>query len=340
MQKDVKNYLGIDVSKSWFDVSLMAVIDHQKQTMLTERFDNTVEGIGQFDKWLISKAVTFNADSLLVIENTGVYHRLLWEYCSVNDLPLHIGNAAQIKWSLGITRGKNDKIDSKRLCAYASKNADELKATPALDPVFIKLKDLVTSRSRLISQLNSIKVYLGELKLSNDKGVHKIMEQAHKAAVDGLKKSIRHIEAEIVQIIKKDVAIQKNYDLLISVPGIGHVTAVYIICCTNNFVNKITGKQFASYAGVVPFGNTSGSSIKGRNKVHKMANKDLKKLLHMGAVSAIRNHPEFKQYYERKKAEGKHSMLIINAIRNKIALRAVAVIKNQTEYVDNYKKAA
>jgi transposase len=40
MEKSVKFYLGIDVSKSWFDLSMMAVIDHQKQAVLTARFEN------------------------------------------------------------------------------------------------------------------------------------------------------------------------------------------------------------------------------------------------------------------------------------------------------------
>jgi len=106
---------------------------------------------------------------------------------------------------------------------------------------------------------------------------------------------------------------------LITVPGIGHLVAVYLLCCTNNFAVKITDKQLASYAGVVPFGHTSGSSIRARNKVHEMANKDLKKLLHLSSMSAIRTYPEFRQYYKQKKAEGKHSMSILNAIRNKIA---------------------
>jgi transposase len=71
-----------------------------------------------------------------------------------------------------------------------------------------------------------------------------------------------------------------------------------------------------------------------------MANKDLKKLLHMGAISAITHYPEFKDYYERKVTEGKHAQSVINAVRSKIALRAVAVINNQAKYVNNYKKAA
>jgi transposase len=291
-------------------------------------------------KWLKKNKVSFDENSLLVIENTGIYHRLVWDYCSKHGLPLYIGNATHIKYSFGIARGKNDKIDSERLCTYAFKNADELKATPVLNPVFVKLKDMMTARSRLLAQQNSIKVYLKELKLSNSKETQQIIEQAHQAALEGLKQSLKTVEQQIQQMIQQDAAIKNNYELLRTVPGIGHLTAVYLICCTNNFICKITGKQLASYAGVAPFSNTSGTSIKGRDKVHKMANKDLKKLLHMGAISAITHYPEFKDYYERKVKEGKHEQSVINAIRSKIALRAVAVINNQEKYVNKYKKAA
>jgi len=95
----------------------------------------------------------------------------------------------------------------------------------------------------------------------------------------------------------------------------------------------------ASYAGVAPFGNSSGSSIKKPQKVHKMANKELKKILHMGAMSVIHCNPEMKQYYDRKMAEGKHALGVINAVKNKLVLRAVAVIKSQRPYVDNFVKS-
>jgi transposase len=340
MKNEVKFYLGMDVSKLWADISVMSVVNHEKKPAITERFDNDAAGMKTLGKWLKKHHVGFDENSLLVIENTGVYHRLVWEYCSTHGLPLYIGNATHIKWSFGIARGKNDKIDSQRLCAYAFKNREELKATPVLSAVFLRLKDMMTARSRLLAQKNSIEVYLGELKLSNSRATQLILEQAHKAALEGIKKSIKIVEEQIHQIIKENTAIKTNYDLLVSVPAIGHLTAVYLICCTNNFSGKVTGKQLASYAGVAPFENTSGSSIKGRSKVHKMANKDLKKLLSMCALTAIRIYPEFRNYYERKVKEGKHEQAVLNAIKSKLALRAVAVINKQEKYVDNYKKAA
>src|SRR5690606_37092542 len=235
---------------------------------------------------------------------------------------------------------KSDVTDSQRLCTYCYKHAEDLKATPVLNPVFLKLKDLMTARSRLLAQITSMKVYLNELKLSNDKQIQRMMQKAHQAAINGLKKSIAEIEKQIRQTITEHAHIQRNYNLLISIPGIGHLTAAYLISWTNNFEGYITGKQLASYAGVVPFSNTSGTSIRGRNKVHKMANKELKKLLHLGAMAAVKNYPEFRHYYDRKKAEGKHPVCILNAVRNKLALRVVAVVKTRRESVDNFKSAA
>jgi transposase len=340
MQTEKKSFIGIDVSKLWIDLSMLMITGGIKQDMITHRFDNNVEGLKLLSQWLKGYKVPFNDNTLVVIENTGIYHRLIWQYCSEKGLSLHIGNAAGIKWSLGIARGKDDITDSQRLCSYCYRHADELKATPVLDPVLLQLKDLMRARTRMITQISSTSVYLKELKLSNSKEVQKAIEKAHQSALEGMKKSLDLIEQQIIKIVAEHEAINKNYRLLKTVPGIGHITAIYIICCTANFASKISGKQLACYAGVVPFEHSSGSSIKGKKKVHKMANKDLKKLLHMGARSVATHHPEFKSYYERKVKEGKHDLAIINAIRNKIILRAVAVIKKQTNYVDNYKKAA
>lgn len=340
MTNKVNCYLGIDVSKLWFDLSLMKVIDHVKQAVVTVRFDNNEAGITKMNKLLLQHEVPFNDHSLLVIENTGIYHRLLWNYCSHHNLPIYIGNAAHIKWSFGIARGKNDVIDSKRLCDYCYKQAEDLKATAPLDSVLVGLKDLMTLRSMLIRQKNAQKVYLNELKSTNSKDYQKVLEKASEAALKGLETSIAALEKQMHKVITGNKNIEANYNLLISVPGIGNIIATYLICCTNNFGGKVSGKQLASYAGVVPFAETSGSSVRGKNKVHKMANKELKALLYMAALSCLQHYPEFKDYYNRKLTEGKNKRSVINAIKNKLLLRAVAVIDKQQPYVENIKIAA
>lgn len=340
MQTKGKCFIGIDVSKLWFDVSMIILIGQERQGVFTQRFDNNVSGFKKLTQWFKLHKVPMDDNTLVVIENTGIYHRMIWEYCSTKSLPICIVNAAQIKWSLGITRGKDDVTDSQRLCNYCYRHADELKASALLDPVILQLKDLMTSRTRLLAQINSTKSYLKELKHFNNKEVQTMMEQVHKSALSGMKKSLMLIEEQIKKVVGQNAAIKKNYDLLLTVPGVGRITAIYVICCTANFASRISGKQLACYAGVVPFENKSGSSIKGKNKVHKMANKELKRLLFMGARSIVQHNPEFRQYYERKEQEGKHHLAILNAVKNKIVLRLVAVVNNQRKYVDNYKKAA
>ena len=124
------------------------------------------------------------------------------------------------------------------------------------------------------------------------------------------------------------------------IPGIGHITAIYLIGCTANFAGSPSGKQLACYAGVAPFEHSSGISIKGKTRIHRMANKELKKLLHLCALSAIQYKQELKTYYHRKKDEGKHSMAVLNAVRNKIILRVAAVVKSQMPFKNNYKIVA
>ncbi len=270
---------ALAVSKAFFDAALMPVINHQKQTVETAHFENTELGLRAFEKWLKKNKVSFDQNTVLVIENSGtppagIYHRLIWAFCNKINLQIHIGNAAHIKWSFGIARGKNDEIDAIRLCKYACKESDELKMSKPLNPKLMQLKDLQTSRTRLLSQKNTNETYLKELNDINDKATQKALEQVYKTAIEGLKKSIIAIEKLIKDLIESDDVLQKSYDLLLSVPGIGNITAIYLIVCTNNFVGNISGKQLASYAGVAPFGNSSGISIKKREKVHKMANKE------------------------------------------------------------------
>ena len=285
--------------------------------------------------------VPLSDETIIVIENTGIYHRLLWQFFSSLNIDLCIENAAQVKWSLGIARGKNDKVDSRRLALYAVRNADRLKPTPALHAAVMPLKDLLAVRNKLIVQTRSFETALKELKqvgtsVADTAALKKILQPALK----GLQQSCKQAEQKIKDVLRQDEAVYKTYKLLNTIPGIGHITAVYLICCSNMFTMCSSGKQLACYAGVVPFDYQSGISIKGKHHVHKMANKELKRLLHMCALTSIQNYPEFKEYYNRKKQEGKHAMSILNAIKNKLVLRAFAVVKNERPYVDNYTKVA
>ena len=117
-------------------------------------------------------------------------------------------------------------------------------------------------------------------------------------------------------------------------------TAVYLIISTKGFDAFDNWRQLACYAGVAPFPYQSGTSIHGRNKVHPLADKKLKSLLNMCAIVAVRYDKELKEYYERKVAEGKPKMLVINNVRCKLLARVFAVVNRKTPFVDTYRFAS
>ena len=336
-----KYFIGIDVSKHTLDVAFIIYNNATLSQPVWKQFANTPAGLKQMQQWLAGMHVPLSGETIIVIENTGIYHRLLWQFFSSLNIDVCIENAAQVKWSLGIARGKNDKVDSRRLALYAVRYADRLKPTPPLHCSIMALKDLLMVRNKLIVQTRSFETALKELKQASTSSIEtSSLKKLLQPALKGLQQSLKQTEQKIKDVLKQDAAVYRTYKLLNTIPGIGHVTAVYLICCSNMFTLCSSGKQLACYAGVVPFGHTSGTSIKGKHHVHKMANKELKRLLHMCALTSIKNYPEFKDYYERKKQEGKHAMSILNAIKNKLVLRAFAVVKNERPYVDNYTKAA
>lgn len=330
-----KYFIGIDVSKQTLDVAFILVEGEHKTSPVWKVFDNNDPGLSCMKKWLQKNNIPFNDDTLFVIENTGLYHRLLVNFCNRHSLQLCIENGAQVKWSLGIARGKSDKVDSRRLATYAVRFADRLKPAAALYEGIQAIKDLVTLRNRHMVQLSALRTHLKELKATTNTQAVKELEKIHVPLLAAMKDAIKKIEATIIKTILANDLTKKQYHLLLSVPCIGPVTATYLIACTNAFTACGSGKQLACYCGVVPFEYQSGISIKGKHHVHKMANKNLKALLHLCAISAIKYVQEIKDYFNRKVQEGKHRMSVINAIRNKLVLRVFAVIRNDRPFVQN-----
>lgn len=148
------------------------------------------------------------------------------------------------------------------------------------------------------------------------------------------------IEDKIKQIIQSNEDLQKQVTLIKSVPGIGNQTSLYFIIATKGFTAFQNWRKFACYSGVAPFEYSSGSSIKGRTKVNHLADKKMKSLLQMCAMTSMKYDAQLKEYYHKKKTEGKHSMLILNNIRCKLISRVFAVINRQTPYINTYKFAS
>ena len=165
---------------------------------------------------------------------------------------------------------------------------------------------------------------------------NKLMKASSLNTIKGLKKDLEILETKIMRLIKSDNQLLNQYKIVTSVDGVGPITAMNMIVVTNEFKDISEAKKFACYAGVVPFQYTSGTSVNSKAKVSKMANHQMKTLLHMAALSSIQMKGDLQNFYLRKIEEGKNKMSIINAIRNKIVLRVFACVNNNRMYQKNY----
>ncbi len=153
--------------------------------------------------------------------------------------------------------------------------------------------------------------------------------------MDVLDISIKDIEDEIMEIINSVSELKRNYDLCVSIKGIGQVTTCDLIIKTSNFKTIYTARKAASYAGICPFPNESGKMIK-KSRVSKMGDKSLKTLLYLCAKTACQHNKEYKLYYQKKQMEGKPHYLILNNVANKLLRTIYSVINSGVTYDPNY----
>lgn len=336
MKKEIENqksYIGIDVSKLTIDVCIITAQGEQDY----QQFENTAKDFKSMELWLNKKSYFCYQEALFCMEHTGLYTRELVSFLLQRESKVWMESALHLKRSMGMTRGKNDKVDSYRIARYAMTNNDKAVLLKLSSGTLLKLKDLMANRERLSKNYQSLKIATQEL-VRVDKSIGKELMKLNDAALKGILKSKVKVEKRMLQLINEDEELKTLFSLITSVKCVGDVLATELIVYTNGFTRMNNTRQLACYCGIAPFEHSSGTSVRGRIGTSNFANMKLKSTLHMAAVSATRYVPDIKLYYERKVGEGKHKMAVINAIRNKLIQRIMAIVKRGTPYQENYSK--
>ena len=201
------------------------------------------------------------------------------------------------------------------------------------------IKNTGTSYPPLVGIKVQLEVPIAESEEFIEESIRKQMIKHCRKTLKAVSEDINKIENEIDELVKGDERLNAQMQWATSVPGIGKITAMHMIISTGEFERISESKKFACYSGVAPFKHTSGTSVRGRTRVSKLANMTMKKLLHLAAMSAIQCCEELKAFYQRKVAEGKNKMSVINAVRNKLISRVFSCIKNKRMYQKVYQHA-
>ncbi len=317
--------MGMDVSKKTLDCHLFV------QQKSLSAVSNDSKGFKTIKNWL--KKEVKQLDGLLVVmEYTGIYTYQVEWFLEQQKIQFVKRPALDIKRSLGMVRGKSDKIDAKFISKYGWMRKEELQPMSVLSDTQLELQQLMSHRDKLVADHASYQSKLKELVLQMGKKANKKMIASMNLVMEVLKKQIKEAEKSIKELISSEQALEMNYDLACSVTGIGFATGVHLLIATENFTRFSDVRKLICYCGVAPFEHSSGTSIRGKVRVSHLANKKLKSLLTMAALSAIQHDPELKAKYEQKVKEGKAKMCVINIIRAKLIERVFAVIKKQKPY--------
>ena len=321
-------FVGCDMSKDFFDV---AFYDGKRPVYLGQ-YDNNIEGFEQAIDLLKEKTDLSASSWFVCFENTGVYSKALLEWLISQGIPCREENPLKISKSLGLRRGKNDKIDAQDICTYVYEKRDSIETSSLPKELIVKLKMLLSRRDLLVKQKVALEVSLKEQKVALAPDFYETLAKGNDQLIQTYKEGIAQINFMIEEVIGEDPHAKINHQLAQSVVGIGKVTSAFIIAFTQNYSSFTDPRKFACYSGIAPFSNQSGKR-KGKTKVSPMANKRIKSLLSNGVIAAIQHDPQIKLYFQRKRAEGKEYGVVVNAIKNKLVQRVFSVINRQSPYV-------
>jgi len=331
MKKNV--FIGIDVSKEKLDIYIYGFNYHFIVS-------NDTKGLVKLLETSCEITECKSSNFFICFENTGKYSKMLSVFLHTQEITFIMEPALRIKKSLGMARGKNDKVDSKRIALYVYEKRESLEPTILPGEKVEKIKSLLSLREKLIKHRTAYKNGISDLNDCYQEGETKLIKDVQQRLIVNINQEIKKIENEINCIIESDLKMQNNFNLITTITGIGKINAYFLIAYTANFTLFKNARAFACYCGIAPFDNSSGK-YSGNTKVHHFANKQLKTLLNMAATSAIKTNGELKEYYNKRVLVlGKNKRSTINIIRNKIVYRVFAVVSRGTPYVNLYKFAA
>jgi transposase len=277
---------------------------------------------------------------LICFENTGYYSLQLSFFLFEKGFDYVQEHALQIKRSIGFRRGKSDRSDAEDIARYAWLNRESIRLSKPPSKLLLKLQQIKTTRELLVKQTVAIKNQIQAFKVTGDRDVSGVACRSLNRVLGTLDNQILKLETEVEVLIRQDEQLSKTFELCRSVKGVGLVLSLELIIHTQNFTCFDGWRKFAAYCGTVPYPYQSGTSIKGKTRVHPASDRRMKSLLTMASISALRVDPELKLYYKRRTEEGKPKMSVINMIRNKMLARIFATVNRGTPFITLSKFAA
>lgn len=315
----MSNYVGIDISKAFFDVALPASGKYRHL-----RFSNDDTGFKQLYEAL--KPLQPHC----IMEASGPYYLRLASYLHEKAVAVSVVNPLSIRrfCQMRLTRAKTDKKDALMIAAYG-----ETEQPGLWEPESGHLLEL--RQLQMVAQSLEKTLHQHQRQLEALQQAPQVSRQARQS----LMKMVAQAQKELEQVHNQMQALIKHhhgqlYERVTSIPGLGKKSSLLLLVITGGFTRFAHYKQLISYLGLSPRIFESGTSVKGRSRICKMGMSQVRAVLYVCSWSAIKCNKACRELYERLLARGKAKRLALVAVINKLLRQAFAVATSGQVYLE------
>ncbi|HMN28390.1 MAG TPA: IS110 family transposase [Caldilineaceae bacterium] len=314
-------FLGIDLSKRYFDATLQA-----EGQSCYRRFSNDAVGIQALLRWLEQQQVT---GLHACMEATNLYWEEVAQALYEQEYTVSVVNPARIKgFAMSqMRRNKSDKQDSVVIAAFCAAVRPQAWQPPSA--VQRKLRTLERYADDLKQTLTQQK---NRLLSSKDPDVQRSLQRL----IGQIEQELQQLEAQIAQQIAEQESLQTQQALLTSIIGIGEQVAHKLLAEFYDLPTYASARSAAADAGLTPAHHESGDSVRRKPRLSKVGKAAVRSILFLPAISAMRFNPVVKALADRLKARGKPKKVIMAAAMRKLMHLAYGVLKNQRPFDPNY----
>ena len=314
--------LGIDVAKETLDVALSDGV-----RLNYDQFVNTQKGHEELELWLRKQT---DSRVHVCLEATGQYSDGVAEYLFAQGFPVSVVNPARIKHygNSKLRRNKTDKADAQLIAEYC------IRENPAIwTPPPASFKDL----QALVRHLEGLQATKIQESNRLQSGVHTSFVVTSLTSIcDYLDEQIKQTKKAIQDHIDQHEELKRMQSLIVTIPGIGKLTAAKLLGEIRNILDFQSARQLAAYAGLTPRNFLSGTSVHKKSRLSKTGNANLRKALYMPAVVASKRNPIIHSFCERLSQSGLKPMEVIGAAMRKLLHLVFGILKSGRPFDPNY----
>jgi transposase len=302
-------------------------VDVSKQELVTydgvsERVFPNTPGLAAFRRFVGSAS-----EAIIVFEPTSTYSRRLEKFCRTQKIACCQLNPRVVPHyrQVGKGRSKTDKTDAELLYRYGTERGQEEAGQLMNDA----LAQAVAARLACHRVVQKARVaYQGLLDaLEHDPATEKGLLSGLRREVAELKlRETRQLE-EARAVVAADADAAKRLNVLLSIPGIGPMTALTLLALFRKYPG-VNRQQLVALGGLDPIQIQSGTSVHGKSRISKRGNREARKCLFEATLSAARFNPGIRAIYRRLKAEGKPDKVARIAAARKLLLLAHAIYES------------